>query len=107
MIAVGLQQDSMKIVDKEKILNRLGKLEEHLNEISNITKSQKQEIENILKDKVDYKHFYWIVGVLMTIVVGLFGVIYSKLSSIEERSVSVQNDVSFIQGKLQKAEITQ
>lgn len=55
---------------------------------------------------VTYEHFYWIIGVLLTIVICLFGVIYQKQSSTDDKVSSTQQSVSFIQGKLENAEIT-
>lgn len=59
-----------------------------------------------LKTKVDKEQFFWIIGILMTIVLGLFGVIYAKLNDVGLDVNKTQVDVSFIQGKLQAAEVT-
>ena len=62
-------------------------------------------LEKELKNKVSQEQFYWVIGILMTIVLGIFGVIYTKLTTNDDKSVSIQKDVSFIQGKIEKAEI--
>jgi len=59
-----------------------------------------------LKTKIDKGQFYWVIGILMTIVLGLFGVIYAKLNDVGADVNKTQIDVSFIQGKLQAAEVT-
>ena len=62
---------------------------------------------------ITYKQFYWTVGVLMSVVVGMFYLIYSRqelmasqLLDISKNSSETQKNVSFIQGVLQNAQIT-
>ena len=89
----------MKIVVLEE---KLKQNEAEINDIKLFISGFEKE----LKTKVSQDQFYWVIGVLMTIVLGIFGVIYSKLTTIDDKSVSIQNDVSFIQGKIKGAEIT-
>lgn len=89
----------MKIVVLEE---KLKQNEAEINDIKLFISGFEKE----LKTKVSQDQFYWVIGVLMTIILGIFGVIYSKLTTIDDKSVSIQNDVSFIQGKIKGAEIT-
>jgi len=66
----------------------------------------KEKIEEQLKSKVGIDQFYWIIGILMAIVIGLFGVIYAKMEKIDESQNATKTTVSNIQGLLTGAKIT-
>lgn len=71
-------------------------------------KTLKDAVDGLLseiKSKVNVSDFYWIIGVLMAIVIGLFGTIYLKMEKIDESQNITKNSVSNIQGLLQGAEI--
>lgn len=64
--------------------------------------SHDKELEN----RVTYKHFYWITGILITIVGSMFLMIWQSLQYVEKITATTQSSVSFIQGTLQNASIT-
>jgi hypothetical protein len=66
----------------------------------NELKFEKMEIK--LDSKVSWKHFTWIIGILMIMVMGLLGLIYNKLENV---SVQVNNNtasMSYITGILER-----
>lgn len=63
------------------------------------------EIQSIEKNKVSYQHFYWVIGILFTIVVSLLGYIVTVLHATRETTTLTQLDVSQIKGKLDPYEI--
>jgi hypothetical protein len=81
------------------------KIDDLTSSINNVEGSIK-EIFGELKIKINTEQFYWIIGILMMIVVGLFGVIYAKMEKIDESQNITKNSVSQIQGLLQGADIT-
>lgn len=85
-MAISVQEDLQKQIDDLKLI------------------SSQLSIE--LKTKIDKEQFYWVIGILMTIVLAVFGVIYAKLNDVGLDVNKTQVDVSFIQGKLQAAEVT-
>jgi uncharacterized membrane protein (DUF106 family) len=46
--------------------------------------------------KISYKHFYWIIGVLMVIIIGLLGLIYQKTVATDEKMNDVNESISAI-----------
>lgn len=62
-------------------------------------------IENTLENKVSFKVFTWVLGVLMTITLSIFGFIYSKLNTVETGVNITKEDVATIKGKLEPYEI--
>lgn len=85
-MAISVQEDLQKQIDDLKLI------------------SSQLSVE--LKTKIDKEQFYWVIGILMTIVLAVFGVIYAKLNDVGLDVNKTQVDVSFIQGKLQAAEVT-
>jgi hypothetical protein len=65
-----------------------------------------KKLEILEKEKIDKTQFYWIIGILMTVVCGLFAVIYIKLDSVGSDVSKTQSDVALINGILKGAEIT-
>lgn len=62
-----------------------------------------KRISNEIDDKVSWKTFSWILAVLMSMVVGLFSVIYAKMENIDASQRSTSNSVAQIQGILKNA----
>lgn len=58
------------------------------------------------ENHVTYPQFAWIVGILMTIVGGMFVLIWAQLQYVSKTTASTQSTVSFIQGTLQNASIS-
>ena len=80
---------------------RMQKLEENVNEFrvniidrlnQKAERSELMVIEAELDSKVSYQHFYWIMGILLTILCGIFAWMVPKVES-------THTDVTFIRGK--------
>lgn len=63
--------------------------------------------KDIVKNYVSYKQFMWTVGILTSVVAGMFYLIYSRQEQIQvqmadliKNSSETKSDVSFIKGKL-------
>lgn len=66
-----------------------------------------KELSAVLESRVSFKHFYWIIGVLVTIQMAVLGFIVNQntgmagqIREIEKTTSSVQDNVSFLRGKL-------
>ena len=64
-----------------------------------------KELSAVLESRVSFKHFYWIIGVLVTIQMAVLGFIVNQNTSmagqireIEKTTSSVQDYVSFLRG---------
>ncbi len=53
-----------------------------------------------LESKVSYKHFYWLVGVFLPILMIIFGYISTQLRDLSVSSSATQQDVASLKGKL-------
>lgn len=60
-----------------------------------------RRVESKLDTKLDHKAFVWIIGILMTVVLGILGIIYSRVENIYDKTNETNNVVSQIQGKLE------
>lgn len=73
-------------------------LEDNIGEIK-IT--QKKHSEQIL-NRVTYKVFIWIIGILMAIWLSVSGYIVSQIKDVQDRTYEISNTVSEISGSLTK-----
>jgi hypothetical protein len=89
----------------QKVEDSIEELEQAIDDLKLMISTQEKEIRSLQTEKVDWKHFIWIVGVLMTIVLGLFGVIYAKLDGVDVRTFDIQKDVSQVQGFIRNADV--
>lgn len=71
-----------------------------------------KEINAILESRVSFKHFYWIIGLLVTIQMAVLGFIVNQntnmagqIREIEKSTSSVQDNVSYLRGKLSPYEV--
>ena len=64
------------------------------------------DLEIKIDERVTYKVFTWILGILMTIILGALGLIYTKVDQVDEKAGPTQNAVSRIAGQLIGADIT-
>jgi hypothetical protein len=81
---------------------KINQLESGQNDLRLMFAEQQKVIEGLQKEKVSWEHFYWIVGSIITLQLGMWGFAISKLDNIDSSVVSVQKDVSFIQGQFNK-----
>jgi hypothetical protein len=59
-----------------------------------------KEINGNLKNKVSYREFTWILGILIAILIGMFGWIAWSIADLQKTTASVNTSVAMIQGKL-------
>lgn len=69
--------------------------------------------KDMQRNYVSYQQFWWTVGVLMTVVGGMFYLVYSRQENMQSQLIDImkntqetKQNVSFIQGLLNKADIT-
>jgi hypothetical protein len=60
-----------------------------------------EKVRNTLSNCVTYKHFYWVIGVLVTILIAVVGFISTQISTLQSDSVEIKSSVSRIDGKLE------
>lgn len=97
-------ESKVELIDKE-----FHELKE--NHISVII-TQLETLTSRLSAKVDWKQFWAIVGILTTVVGGMFALLYVEIKDtkkdVKEINVDTsqtKSDVSFIRGKLDNAEV--
>lgn len=71
--------------------------DEHYIEITN----QLKDINKELKNKVSYKEFIWIIGIMILILMAMFGWIAYQIGELNLTVNSTEKSVSMIQGKLE------
>lgn len=71
-----------------------------------------KELRIVLDNKVSYKHFYWIIGTLLGLLITIDGylilqqeAVLSRIDSIGKTAISTQTDVSYLKGKLEPYEV--
>lgn len=71
-----------------------------------------KELRAILDSKVSFKHFYWLVGIMIMLLTSVLGYIIIQIKDISlsiaeitNKTASVQSDVSFLKGKLSPFEV--
>jgi uncharacterized membrane-anchored protein len=62
--------------------------------VGEIDKEQNQ----VLKDKVDYKIFFWVIGIIIGCLGGLFGMYMSVKSELSAYNSKMSTDIGTIQG---------
>lgn len=82
-------------------LNIASELKENRLVFEAYTKEMNAQLEN----RVTFKHFYWIVGIALTILLSVFGFISAQLKDLSLTTSSVQQDVASLKGKLSPYEI--
>lgn len=71
-----------------------------------------ERLKTAMESKVSYQHFYWVIGILATIQIAVFGYIIqqgsnmlSKIDEVGKTAVSTKVDVSELKGKLDPYQI--
>ncbi len=59
-----------------------------------------KEISDSLSNKVSYKEFTWILGILILILMGMFAWIAWSIADLQKTATEVNSSVAMIQGKL-------
>jgi hypothetical protein len=80
------------------------KLEDHINESERRLNTLCASVDKInieMSQKVSYKNFTWIIGILISVLMTMFGYIASQINDIQKASISTEKNVSLIQGKLE------
>ncbi len=60
-----------------------------------------KELNDGLKNKVSYKEFVWVLGIMIMILMAMFGWIAYQIGEINLNSANTDKSVSMIQGKLE------
>lgn len=63
--------------------------------------NQLKDINRELKSKVSHKEFVWILGIMIIILMAMFGWIAYQIGEINLNSANTDKSVSMIQGKLE------
>ena len=100
------ENDSLINLKLDALQKGFDSLQCSMNEHIKSNKTDFEMVNERITTRVKFSTFAWALGVLMTIVIGLFGVIYNRLESVNDKAEITKNDVSYIKGTLQKAEIT-
>ena len=64
-----------------------------------------KEIKTEMSAVVTFKFFYWVVGILVIIQTSILGYIVMQIREVANVSEKVQQDVSYLKGKLSPYEI--
>jgi hypothetical protein len=60
-----------------------------------------KDVENKVDNRVTYDQFYWVIGILMTIFIGISGYIVYQIADVQKTAQQTDKNVSSIQGKLE------
>ncbi len=60
-----------------------------------------KEIGDNLSNKVSWKEFTWILALLITILMGMFGWIAWQIADLQKTAESTNKNISLVQGKLE------
>jgi len=63
--------------------------------------SDMKRLDAELKNKVAYKVFFWVVGILLGIVMSLLAYMTNQIHDIQEKTYTISNSVSTIAGFLE------
>lgn len=63
-------------------------------------------IEKEMKNKVSYKIFFWVFGILLSVLTGLLGYLVTKVDSIQQITYTTGKDVAEIQGIFKQNDIS-
>lgn len=63
--------------------------------------SDMKEIRTSLENKVDFKHFYWVIGIMFALFSAEIGYVVMQNKEISFSSDQTRQDVSLIKGKLE------
>lgn len=92
-----LRNDLENKIEKEvdKLMNQISssyaKLEEGLKAHADHDASRFRDVNKELDNRVTFKVFSWILGILLVIVMGLFGVIWYELQETQDLSRSISD----------------
>ena len=102
-----------KVKQHHEALKELTKLkirfDDHLDNYRTEKKDINEKLDKLDLDvdaRVKFSTFTWVLGILMVIVIGLLGLIYSKTEAIDTKTNNTSNEISVIKGILTGAEIT-
>ena len=77
---------------------------EHCKSFENL-KDDVKEVKVELKSKVNWKTFTWVLGILMTIILGVLGLIYTEVQDVDDKVNNTDKSISNIEGYLMRVEI--
>lgn len=72
-----------------------------LKEVQDTINNSVKDIENALVNKVSWKEFTLILGLMITVLMAMFGWIAWQISDLQRTSENTNKNVSMIQGKLE------
>jgi hypothetical protein len=61
-------------------------------------------LEATVKEKVGFKHFYWIIGIMMTLLMTTVGYLIDQIHDLQRAQYEVAREVSEISGSLSSIE---
>jgi prefoldin subunit 5 len=77
---------------------------ENLKENLSIFNSHIEKLNVQMEERVTYKTFFWVIGVLMTISLSLSGYIVSQVHDLQSKMYTLSNSVSQIAGTINQIE---
>lgn len=86
-------------------MTTVGMLESRLNAHEAACNSEMENLRTQLDNKVSYQLFYWVIGILITILLAVMGYVVQQNKDIAATTVATQIDVSALKGKLDPYEI--
>ena len=82
------------------ILERLDKHIVNSDKRHDETAAVLRDYKSIIDSKVSYKQFTWIIGIMVLILLAMFGYIAMRMDALTSTSAQTQTDVSYLTGKL-------
>jgi hypothetical protein len=90
--------DSIELNEIKKLEDRF---EKRMDSFETKFESDMAKVWTAISNSVTYKHFYWVIGVLITILIAVVGFISTQISTLQSDSAAIKSSVSRIDGKLE------
>lgn len=87
--------------DSQEVKELKIEFESRYKELEKKVEDNMETVVSALSNTVTYKHFYWVIGVLVTILLAVVGFISTQISALQNDSAMIKSSVSRIDGKLE------
>ena len=83
--------------DKDWLISSINARVEHIAS-SPETKKELKRLDDQIQNRVTYRIFIWILGILLVIIMGLFSYITTQIHDLRDKTYAISNSVSTIAG---------
>lgn len=95
-----MEQPTLATVHTEFAAHKTESDRRHNEMYSRIERTE-AKIDGVEKSKVSYKHFTWILGVLISLLLAMFGYISTQINDMSKNVSDAKTSIASVQGKLE------